>query len=300
MAASLHRNKVIEVENLSKFYGKSVGVDAISFVVEAGEIFGFLGPNGAGKTTTIRLLLDLLKPDKGHINIFGKKLNDFSKEIRKSCGYLPGEFQAYKHLTGQQYLELYFDAKKSSRNNLHNLTERFHLSQNDLKRKTAGYSRGMMQKLGIVQAFMHEPKLVILDEPTSGLDPLMQEVLYTLINEKQHEGTTIFFSSHNLPEVEKLCSRLAIIRQGKIVRVESVDSLKEKVGNVMELVLNNAYQELKIEGALLISNNDNKYIFRITGEINKVLQRVSELPVKDIRIYRPSLEKVFMKFYKNE
>lgn len=298
MNSSSTKNKAIRVENLSKFYGKTLGVNNISFDVDPGEIFGFLGPNGAGKTTTIRLLLDLLKPDEGSITIFGKPLNEFSMEIRRHCGYLPGEFQAYKHLTGYQYLGLFADLRKSQNDDLSILLEKFQLSPRDLKRKTSQYSRGMMQKLGIVQAFLHKPKLVILDEPTSGLDPLMQEVFYALIFEKQMEGTTIFFSSHNLPEVEKLCSRLAIIRQGQIVSVESIESLKQKVGHVMEILLDGELPALEIEGADLISAMGNRYVFKIKGDLSKVLQKVSGLPLKDITITRPTLEKVFMEFYK--
>ncbi len=296
---------VIRVENLTKFYGNTVGVNDVSFDVEQGEIFGFLGPNGAGKTTIIRLLLDLLKPDKGNISIFGKSLYGNSKEIRKLCGYLPGEFQAYKHLTGYEYLNLFTDLRKSDAGDTSLLLESFDLKPKDLKRKSSQYSRGMMQKLGIVQALMHNPKLIILDEPTSGLDPLMQEVFYELIFKKLSEGTTILFSSHNLPEVEKLCHRLAIIRQGEIVSVESIDSLKAKVGHIMELTLSQPYPKLTISGAELIpidtgTVNENHYVFQIKGEINKVLQKVSELSVVDITISRPSLENVFMKFYKND
>lgn len=289
----------IQVKNLTKFYGPTVGVNNISFEVECGEVFGFLGPNGAGKTTTIRLLLDLLKPDKGLMNIFGQSLKENSVEIRKNSGYLPGEFQAYKHLSGYEYLNLFSNLRKSNSEYLSVLLERFELSPKDLKRKTSQYSRGMMQKLGIIQALVHKPKLIILDEPTSGLDPLMQEAFYELIIEKKREGTTIFFSSHNLPEVEKLCTRLAIIRKGEIVSVESIDSLKEKVGHVLELSLTKNYPKLEIPGAGFISSHQNHYVFQIEGEINMVLESISHLPIKDISITRPSLESVFLKFYKN-
>jgi len=291
---------VIQVEKLTKFYGNTVGVKDISFKVEQGEIFGFLGPNGAGKTTTIRLLLDLLKPDKGNISVFGKNLYENSKEIRQLCGYLPGEFQAYKHLTGYEYLNLFTDIRKSDAGDTTLLLESFDLKPKDLKRKSSQYSRGMMQKLGIVQALMHNPKLIILDEPTSGLDPLMQEVFYKLIIKKLSRGTTILFSSHNLPEVEKLCHRLAIIRHGEIISVESIDSLKAKVGHMMDVSLSKPFPELKINGAELISTHENHCIFQITGEISKVLQNISVLPITDITISRPSLENVFMKFYKND
>lgn len=290
---------VIQVENLNKSYGKTIGVKDATFSVSRGEIFGFLGPNGAGKTTTIRLLLDLLKPDSGNILMFGKNLEQNSREVRSLCGYLPGEFQAYNHLTGKEYLALFSSYRNTHNTHLQHLLQRLQFLDEDLKRKIRQYSRGMMQKLGIIQAFMHHPQLIILDEPTSGLDPLMQEEFYRLLIEYHEAGTTFFLSSHNLAEVEKLCSSVAIIREGKIISIEAIEALRKKTGRIIHLELEAGSSQPDLPGTELISALENVYVFRLSGEPGPILKSISALPVKDIVIEKPSLENVFMQFYKN-
>ena len=185
-------NPIIHTEELTKFYGKVTGVKEVSFQVNSGEIFGFLGPNGAGKTTTIRLLLDILRPTSGKIRIFGKDVKTNSFEIRRKCGYLPGNFSAYGNLSGKEFLHLCADLRKVSFHIEPKLLDRFELSDNDMSRKISHLSHGTLQKLGIIQAFFHYPELLILDEPTTGLDPLMQEEFYSLLREFQENGSTIF------------------------------------------------------------------------------------------------------------
>ena len=219
---------IISVSNLTKYYGSTLGVKNINFTVNQGEIFGFLGPNGAGKTTTIRMLLDLLRPSSGQINIFGQEIYTHSLEIRKRCGYLPGSFSAYGNMSGTDFLHFAASMRKTEPKLQKSLIDRFQLFQEDLSQKVKHLSHGTLQKLGIIQAFFHQPELFILDEPTIGLDPLMQEEFYRLLHEMQNEGKTIFFSSHNLPEVEKVCHRIAIIREGELVALETLEGLKKK------------------------------------------------------------------------
>jgi ABC-2 type transport system ATP-binding protein len=218
---------VIQIRELTKLYGKITGVRNISFDVYQGEVFGFLGPNGAGKTTTIRLILDLLKPSAGSIEIFGKELAQNSLEIRRRSGYLPGNFSAYGNLNGTEFLHLLADLRKITREIDRQLLDRFGLSDDNLAQKIKYLSHGTLQKLGIVQAFFHHPELLILDEPTTGLDPLMQEAFYDLLHEQMKNGSTVFLSSHNLSEVERICHRLAIIRKGKIERVDSIENFRK-------------------------------------------------------------------------
>ena len=184
---------IISVSNLTKYYGSTLGVQNINFTVNQGEVFGFLGPNGAGKTTTIRMLLDLLRPSAGEINIFGHEIYNHSLEIRKRCGYIPGNFSAYGNMTGADFLRFVAFMRMAEPSMQESLIDRLQLSQDDLSLKIKYLSHGMLQKLGIIQAFFHQPELLILDEPTIGLDPLMQEEFYRLLRETQNEGKTIFF-----------------------------------------------------------------------------------------------------------
>jgi len=184
---------IISASNLTKYYGSTLGVRDINFTVNQGEIFGFLGPNGAGKTTTIRLLLDLLRPSSGEIKIFGDGIDSHSLEIRKRCGYLPGNFFAYSNMTGADFLRFVASMRKAEPKMQESLIDRFELSKEALSLKIKHLSHGMLQKLGIIQAFFHQPELLILDEPTIGLDPLMQEEFYRLLREMQNEVKPFYF-----------------------------------------------------------------------------------------------------------
>ena len=277
-----------------------MGVKDVSFEVNRGEIFGFLGPNGAGKTTTIRLLLDMLRPTSGNIRIFGKDIKIDSFEIRQKCGYLPGNFSAYGNLTGKEFLNLCADLRKVPHHIEPNLFDRFELSKIDINRKIKHLSHGMMQKLGIIQAFFHHPELLILDEPTIGLDPLMQEEFYELINEYQENGCTIFFSSHNLSEVEKVCHRLAIIRKGELVKVASIENLKKNLNRKLKITLEQPVDNFHLSGAQLVKQQGPTYEFVFEGEISSLLKKLSDLPLKDIVFPEPNLEDIFITFYKEQ
>lgn len=291
---------VLTVENLTKFYGQTRGIHQLNFSVKPGEIFGFLGPNGAGKTTTIRLLLDLLRPTAGNISIFGLALHTHSLEIRRKCGYLPGSFSAYGNMSGKEFLRFAADLRNTSTPLQHILLDQFELSKKDLSRKIKHLSHGTRQKLGIVQAFFHQPELLILDEPTIGLDPLMQEQFYQLLFESQKAGQTIFFSSHNLPEVEKTCHRIAIIRNGDLVALESLENLKKKRFRKLKLTLNKPVTPLKLAETELLQQDGTEYEFLVKGDITSVLKDIVMLPVVDIVFPEPDLEQLFMTYYRNQ
>ncbi|MCL4145220.1 UNVERIFIED_CONTAM: hypothetical protein GTU68_009969 [Idotea baltica] len=223
---------VIRALGLTKFYGKHRGIEQVDLSVSRGEVFGFLGPNGAGKSTTIRLLLDLLRPTAGAASVLGMDPRQDPQAVRQRVGYLPGDLSMYPKMTGRQLCNYFaslrgMDAPAS----LESIAERLKL---DLDRRIGDYSTGNRQKVGLTQAFMHEPELLILDEPTSGLDPLMQQEFYALVEETKQAGRTVFLSSHLLPEVEKVADRVAIIRDGRIVAEEDVATLKERAVRRME------------------------------------------------------------------
>lgn len=291
---------IVSVHNLSKHYGRTIGVQEIDFTVNQGEIFGFLGPNGAGKTTTIRMLLDLLRPSAGEINIFGLDVYKNALEIRKRCGYVPGSFSAYGSMTGADFLSLVTSMRKAESRKKERLIDRFGLSAADLSQKTKHLSHGTLQKLGIIQAFFHGPELLILDEPTNGLDPLMQEEFYQLLREVQHEGRTVFFSSHNLPEIEKVCHRIAIIRNGKLVALETLEGLKKKKLKRLRFTLKRSVPDLELPGAALMEQSGLSYEYLVNGDLQILLQALSTLPIQDLTFPEPHLEEVFMAYYREE
>lgn len=296
----MQSEKVIHVEQLTKFYGKAVGVENIDFSVNAAEIFGFLGPNGAGKTTTIRILLHLLHPSSGKITIFGESVAKHSIKILNRIGYLPGEFSAYNQMSGNDYLQFAAGLRKTDHKKQKQLLERFNVSNKDLTKKIKQLSHGNLQKLGIIQAFFHNPQLLILDEPTTGLDPLMQAEFYKLIKEYQKSGSTIFFSSHNLPEVEKICSRIAIIRNGKLVALEPLEELKKKRYRRLVLTLKQQVENLSISNTKLIKKNGKEYTFLVKGEVTELLKYIVKLPVENMVFPEADLEDVFMAYYEGK
>ena len=217
---------VINVQNLTRDYGSGKGIFDVSLSVDEGEVFGFLGPNGAGKTTTIRHLMGFIKPHKGSCQINGMDCLKHRDEIQKTLGYIPGEISFFDDMTGKEFLKFISDYRGLSKNNrMQEMLERFEL---DPKGKIKKMSKGMKQKLGIAAAFIHDPKILILDEPTSGLDPLMQNRFIELIAEEKKKGKTILLSSHMFEEVERTCDRIGIIRNGKIVTSDSVETLRKR------------------------------------------------------------------------
>lgn len=286
---------IIQVKNLKKSYKDVVAVDHISFSVKKGEIFGFLGPNGAGKTTTIRLLLGFLRPDDGEAYISGKSIRDDIVAIRRMVGYIPGELALYEHLTGRQFLEYFAQIRDTDLSLLDDLLKIFDLP---LDRKIKGYSKGMKQKMGIVQAFMDDPEIVIMDEPTSGLDPLLQQKFYRFLRKEKDKGRTMFFSSHILSEVDKICDRVGIIRNGSLVALEHIETLKQKTAKKIRVKIKEdasdllQYPEVQaVDEWIEITTHDS---------IDTWIKRLSSYTVLQIEMKDFSLEDYFMRYYSSE
>ncbi|MBU1340537.1 MAG: ABC transporter ATP-binding protein [Proteobacteria bacterium] len=220
---------IITLSHLTKYYGKSRGIEDLNLKINKGEIFGFLGPNGAGKSTTIRLMLNLLRPNSGGVKIFNKSVQKHYAKIFKAVGNVPGELSLYEELTGSYFLTYMNKFSHQEPKWRNRLLDAFHLSPSDLNIKIKQYSHGMKQKLGIIQALQDDPELIIMDEPSEGLDPMNKKVLYDFLQRFKDLGKTIFFSSHYLAEVEKICDRVGLVRNGKLIAEESISSLKEKM-----------------------------------------------------------------------
>ncbi len=268
----------------------------VSFSIEEAEIFGFIGPNGAGKSTTIRTLLNFIYPTSGSATIFGKDIIQHSKEIRQNVGYLPSEVHYYddmKVVDLLKYSARFHGNLNSTR--MKDLAARLDL---DINRKIEDLSFGNRKKVGIVQALLHEPKLIILDEPTSGLDPLIQNHFFELLAEERDKGATIFFSSHILSEVQKMCDRVAIIKEGKLVAVETIEHLtKNKVKNITITFEQPEQFTFTVDGILKREVNGKEVTLLYSGEIKALLQHLIDLPVQDVLIEEPTLEEIFMHYY---
>lgn len=291
---------IIEIKNLAKNYGKSRGIVDVSFNVDEGEIFGFIGPNGAGKSTTIRILLALIYPTSGSAKIFGKDCIGFSSEIKKEVGYLPSEVFYYDNMKVIDLLNYSASFyKKDCRKKIHELSELLDL---DLSKKIEDLSLGNKKKVGIVQGLIHEPKLIILDEPTSGLDPLMQQKFFDLLKTENEKGATILFSSHILSEVQRLCNRVAIIKEGIIVKVEKISTLKENNYKKFKLEISSKIAEdyFKISGVSELEVEDKMLSFLYSGNINLIMKKISEIELVNLWIEEPNLEEIFMHYYESE
>ena len=291
---------VIEVKNLTKTYGKARGISDVSFNVEQGEIFGFIGPNGAGKSTTIRTLLSLIHPTSGSATIFGKDILKDAPAIKKDIGYLPSEVFYYDNMRVKDLLKYSASFyKKDCRKRMNELAEIMEL---DLNRKIDDLSLGNKKKVGIVQGLLHEPKLIILDEPTSGLDPLMQHKFFELLEEENKKGATILFSSHILSEVQRLCDRVAIIKEGKIIKLEKISTLKEN--NYKKIHIETSTEIGKdyfaIEGVTDLVVDRHKVDFLFKGDINAVMKKIATTHIVNIAVEEPDLEEIFMHFYEKE
>ncbi|MEX2416142.1 MAG: ABC transporter ATP-binding protein [Paenibacillaceae bacterium] len=287
---------IVALNQLTKNYKQNRGIMNITFTIEEGEVFGFIGPNGAGKSTTIRTLLNFIYPTGGSATIFGKDVVKHSKEIRRDVGYLPSEVHYYDDMRVIDllvYSEKFYN--KSNKQRLQELAERLDL---ELTRKIEDLSFGNRKKVGIVQALLHEPKLLILDEPTSSLDPLMQNVFFELIAEERKKGSTIFFSSHILSEVQKMCDRVAIIKDGQLIQVESIEKLtKNNFKTVMLTFDKPTKPNIDLSGIIQQEAQGNHIRLLYSGNIQELLQCLQQLPIQDIRIEEPSLEEVFMHYY---
>jgi ABC-2 type transport system ATP-binding protein len=287
---------IIEVNKLTKYYGKSRGIVDVSFSEEEGEIFGFIGPNGAGKSTTIRLLLSLIHPTSGSAKVFGKDVVTHGPEIRRDIGYLPSEvfyYEGMKVIDLLKYSASFYGKDCTER--MHELSELMELEMN---RRISDLSYGNKKKVGIVQGLLHSPKLLFLDEPTSGLDPLMQRKFFDLIRKENARGVTVFFSSHILGEVQRLCTRVGIIREGKIVEISDIRKLQQdnyKKVNVTASGLDPS--AFALPGVTKIQAEDGMLHFYFKGDINVMLKKLSSLKLSDVTIEEPTLEEIFMQYY---
>ena len=289
---------VIVAERLTKSYGKQRGVVQLDFAVHPGEVFGYLGPNGAGKTTTIRTLLDLIRPTSGRATVLGLDSHRDSVQLHRRIGYLPGEFNLYEQMTGAEYLS-YFAQLRGGVDAAYTaeLAERFDL---DLVMKIKSLSHGNRQKVALLQAFMHRPELLVLDEPTTGLDPIVQQEFHRLIEQTREDGRTVFLSSHVMPEVERLCDRVAIIREGRLIAVEDIGDLKARALRTLDIhferpVSTEAFANLPNVKEVQAQGD----VLRVTvpGPIDAVVKTAARYEVVDLATNEPTLEEIFLTFY---
>jgi ABC-2 type transport system ATP-binding protein len=290
----------IETQGLTKYYGKSLGIIDLDLKIEPGEIFGFIGPNGAGKTTTIRTLLGLIFPTSGSGRIFGRDIVKHSKEIKKQIGFMPSEVQYYEKMDVHEllrYSEHFYEKDCESR--IKELAQMFDL---DLDRKIIELSRGNQKKVSILQSLIHEPGLLILDEPTGGLDPLMQAKFFDILREENRKGTTIFFSSHTLSEVQKMCRRVGIIKEGKIIAVEDIETLRKKQLRKIQVEFFQSAKDKSIDcpGIIGSAAEGNNLSFLYSGTMKDMLYSLQGKEIKDLIIEEPTLEEIFMHYYSED
>lgn len=289
---------VIETKGLTVYYGRHRGIVDVDLTVDKGEVFGFLGPNGAGKTTTQRVLLDVIRPTSGHAKIFGMDCQTQGVALRKQVGYLPGELALYTNMKVKQFFEMYayLHSDNETKGYWRELAKRLDL---DTSRKIGNLSRGNKQKVGIVAAFMNRPDLLILDEPTGGLDPLVQQTVMEMVREVQADGRTIFFSSHILPEVQAVCDRVGIIRDGKLVTTQRVEDLiSQRISR-----LNLTFPALPpadafaIEGVTELSRTEQSVLLEVRDHLPQVLTIAADNDIRDIETINVSLEEIFLTYY---
>jgi ABC-2 type transport system ATP-binding protein len=289
----------IVLDRLTKRYGGRRGIEEVSLQVERGEVFGFLGPNGAGKTTTIRTLLDLLRPTEGKAALLGLDSHRDALEIHRRVGYLPGDFAAYRRMTGRAYLGFFAELRGLSPSSFEDLSDRLGC---DLEPRIASLSHGNVQKLGLIQALMHEPEMLILDEPTQGLDPLVQREFHDLVEETSARGGTVFLSSHVLPEVERTCDRIGIIDEGRLVDVEDVGDLRAKAIRVMEFhfarpVPAHAFTDLP--GISDLDVHGDVVRCTVRGPVDPLIKAAARFEVVDLQSRQPGLEELFLEYYRD-
>jgi ABC-2 type transport system ATP-binding protein len=288
---------VIETHQLTKYYGTARGIIDVDLAVQEGEIFGFIGPNGAGKSTTIRTLLNLIYPSSGRATIFGMDVVKSSKAIKRQIGFMPSEVNYYEGMTVDELLRYsadFYEDDCAAR--IPELTEFFEV---DVSKDIADLSTGNKKKVSIIQSLLHRPKLLILDEPTSGLDPLMQARFFDVLRQENERGATIFFSSHILSEVEKLCKRVAIIKEGKLITVEDIETLRQKHLKRVQVEVRQPFtqQDFAVDGILSFEQKRQTANFLFAGQLNDLLRLLSQHDIRNISIEDPDLEEIFMHYY---
>jgi ABC-2 type transport system ATP-binding protein len=291
---------VIRADALTKSYGKSRGVIDLTFEVVPGEVFGYLGPNGAGKTTTIRTMLDFIRPTRGRISLFGLDPHHDGPDVRRRVGYLPGEFGLYERLTGEEYLRTFAALRgQVPWSQVSALADRLKL---ELGVRIKSLSHGNKRKLGLIQAFMHEPELLVMDEPTQGLDPLIQQEFYSLIDEARERGATTFISSHVMPEVERVCDRVAIIREGRLITVADIGDLKSAALRRVEFHFDHpvpASAFASLASVVTAEASGDEIRLSVRGPLDEVVKEAARHTVVNVETHEPSLEDVFLDVYRN-
>ena len=288
--------QVIKTENLTKYYGKARGIIALDLSVQQGECFGFIGPNGAGKSTTIRTLLGLISPTSGTASVLGKNIITEKQDILRETGYLPSEAVFYSGMRVKDILRLSADLRgKDCSKEAAVLCERLDL---DTSRKADELSFGNRKKVAIVCALQSNPRLLILDEPTGGLDPLMQHEFFEIIRERNKNGTTVFISSHILSEVQNNCTRAAVIREGRIIACDNVDALGRS--NAKRVSVSGEIDISGLDGIKDLSTAERSFSFLYSGDMNTLLQRLSQGKVTDLSISEPDLEEIFLHYYEKK
>jgi ABC-2 type transport system ATP-binding protein len=288
---------IILTDGLTKSYGRHRGIADLGLEVRSGEVFGFLGPNGAGKTTTIRILMDLIRPTSGSAWLFGLDPRRDGEEIRQRASYLPGELALYEHMKADDHVRYIASLRGHDGADVSALAERLGA---DLSRKIGELSKGNKQKVGLIQAFMGRPELLLLDEPTGGLDPLVQHEVHALVSEASGEGRTVFLSSHNLPEVEALCDRVAIIREGRLLAVEHIEALKARALRRLEIHFGTPVAATEFErlpGVKDVVARDGVVRCTVVGDIDAVIKAAARYKVVNVVSHEPSLEEIFLAFY---
>ncbi len=294
----MNKKKVIEIKNLTKYYGKIKGVENLNLDLLEGEVFGFIGPNGAGKSTTIRTIMNLINKTNGKVIINGNEFDKNNLKIKENIGYLPSEINLYDDLTVKEILDYHEGFyKKNISKRRKELLEKLNL---DERKKIEDLSLGNLKKLGIILAFVHEPKILILDEPTSGLDPIMQNVFYDLLKEEKKKGTTILYSTHVLTEVSKICDRVGIIRNGNMIKIDKIENITKN--NLVYVTItsndvNEIIDDLKIE---TIYKNGNTIKFKNNILHDKLIKKLAKYKIEKILIEEPTLEDIFIHYYEKE
>jgi ABC-2 type transport system ATP-binding protein len=292
------RDAVISTRGLTKHYGSVAALTDLDLDVLRGEIFGFLGPNGAGKSTTIRTLLGFLHATRGSATVLGRDVATDSVEIRRLTGYLPGGVALYDSLTGHQVLDYLVRLQGREPYRRAQLVERLQMSETDLRRRVRDYSRGMRQKIGVIQALQHDPELAILDEPTEGLDPLMQQAFYAIMADLRAEGRTVFFSSHVLPEVERVCNRVGIIRQGRLMAVHEVRELLARRRRKVSIRWRGmAPDATSLPGLTDVVVDGDRLFATLDGDVSEFVRAVASPSLEDLTIEPASLEEAFLEYY---
>ncbi len=290
------KNTMLEIKNLTKYYGKIKGVENLSLKLEEGEVFGFIGPNGAGKSTTIRSIMNLINKTAGKVFIENEEFNKDDIRIKEKIGYLPSEVNLYEDLTVKQMLDYHESFYK--RDISKKRQELVKLLELDEHKKIEDLSLGNTKKLGIILTFMHSPKLLILDEPTSGLDPIMQQVFYDLLQKEKKKGTTIFYSTHILSEISKICDRVGIIKEGNLINVETITELRKK--NLTNVTIESPDTDKIIKKLNLkeYEHINNQINFKNNKNPNELIKKLSEFNITKILIEEATLEDIFLHYYK--